>query len=97
MVSSPCWLAVQDRILAGILRNAGKKAGMAALKGCATISSLRDLRGCAEWDYDYSERSMVTGSIRTAWITAGNAASSAAARIVSEGSASTPTSVGFTW
>ena len=45
----------------------------------------------------YSARSTVAGSILTARIMAGSAAISAAARMVSDGSASIPGSVGFTW
>ena len=44
----------------------------------------------------YSERSISTASIRTARITAGSAASDAAARIVSDGTISMPGSVPFT-
>ena len=45
----------------------------------------------------YSARSMVTGSIRTAWITGGSAANNATARSVSDGNASIPKSVALTW
>src|SRR6266480_7747088 len=44
----------------------------------------------------YSARSISAGSIRTAWMTAGNDASSAAATIASDGSASMGRSVPFT-
>src|SRR6266576_3467200 len=44
----------------------------------------------------YSARSISAGSIRTAWMTAGNDASSAAATIASDGSASMGRSVAFT-
>src|ERR1022692_4181583 len=37
--------------------------------------------------FPYSARNIATGSMRTAWNTAGNAANSAAARIVTAGSA----------
>ena len=45
----------------------------------------------------YSARSVVAGSTRTARITGGSAASNAAARMVSAGSACILGSVGFTW
>ena len=45
----------------------------------------------------YSERSAATGSMRTARITGGSAASNAAVRIVTTGSASMARSVVFTW
>ena len=45
---------------------------------------------------DYSARRTLIGSIRTAWITAGSAASKATARIASEGIASTSRSVALT-
>lgn len=44
----------------------------------------------------YSARSIAAGSIRTARITAGTAPTSAATRMVSDGTASAPTSVAFT-
>jgi hypothetical protein len=44
----------------------------------------------------YSARNIFAGSMRTARITAGSAATIAAIRIVSDGTASAPTSVAFT-
>ena len=54
-------------------------------------------RRCRGAQRRYSARRALTGSMRTARITAGTAASSAAARIVSEGMTNIPTSPGFTW
>jgi len=62
-----------------------------------TISLLAKAAAYFSIATDYSARSIVTGSIRTAWITAGSAANKAAAKIVSDGSTSMGKSVGFTW
>jgi len=52
---------------------------------------------CATSLRPYSARSIRAGSMRTARITGGNAATSAATRMVNAGSASILGSPGFTW